>query len=292
MNCSSVSSGGAVVAVRVRDVAHLRDERLERLAESRDAVDRERAERRPVIRDVPGDRLVRPGHALRRRHDRVVIHLRLLSAGARAGSHDRAPVPLAARRVVLARELPRGLDRLGAAVDEEHAIQVAGRERRDLGRELDRARVRVRPVRVEGQLAHLLVRRLADLVSERVADVDREEPGERVEVAPPVRVLEVAAVAADDDRDVLRRELAHAGEVHPEVLLGGLLEVERLTAGRLMRLLVVVSWRFGTPRRRYRGRGRSPRGRWRSRPRSPAAAPRRARSPRRRPGTSASRSRR
>jgi hypothetical protein len=60
--------------------------------------------------------------------------------------------------------------------------------------------VRVRPVRVERQLAHLLERRLAHLLAEAVAEVDREEPGERVEVALAVRVLEVAAVAADDDR--------------------------------------------------------------------------------------------
>ena len=69
--------------------------------------------------------------------------------------------------------------------------------------------------------------RLAPLVAERVADVHREEPGERVEVALPVRVLEVAAVAADDDRDVGDLVATHAGEVHPEVLLGRFLEVER-----------------------------------------------------------------
>ena len=138
---------------------------------------------------------------------------------------------LATRRVVLARELPGGLDGLGAAGAEEHAVQVAGRERRDLGRQLDRARVRVRPVRVEGQLAHLLVRGLADLVAERVADVDREEARQRVDVAPAVRVLEVAAVAADDDRDVVDLVSAHAGEVHPEVLLGGVLQVDGLDGG-------------------------------------------------------------
>jgi hypothetical protein len=33
----------------------------------------------------------------------------------------------------------------------------------------------VRPVRVEGQLAHLLVRGLTDLVAVRVADVDGEQ---------------------------------------------------------------------------------------------------------------------
>ncbi len=106
------------------------------------------------------------------------------------------------RDVVLARELPRRLDSLRAARAEEDAVEVARRERRHLVRELDRARVRVRPVRVERQLAHLLERRLADLLAERVADVDGEEAGERVEVALAVHVLEVAPVAADDDRHV------------------------------------------------------------------------------------------
>src|SRR5439155_17236946 len=52
-----------------------------------------------------------------------------------------------------------------------------------------------------------------------VADVDAEEPGERVQIPLAVRVLQVAAFAADDDRDVLGLVPAHAGEVHPEVLL-------------------------------------------------------------------------
>ena len=137
------------------------------------------------------------------------------------------------RGVVLARELPRGLDGLGAAGAEEDAVQVARRERRHLGSELDGARVCVRPVRVEGQLAHLVERRLADLVAERVADIDREEPRERIDVAPTVRVLEVTAVAADDDRHVRRIEPAHAGEMHPEVLLGGALQVDGLDRGHV-----------------------------------------------------------
>src|SRR5438067_7242185 len=38
------------------------------------------------------------------------------------------------------------------------------------------------PVRVERQLAHLRGRRLADLVAEPVADVDREQAGQRVQL--------------------------------------------------------------------------------------------------------------
>src|SRR5438046_7339948 len=85
--------------------------------------------------------------------------------------------------------------------------------------------MRGRPVRVEGQLPHLLVRRLADLVAVRVADVDREEARERVQVALAVRILEVAAVPADDHWHVGRGVAAHAREVQPEVVSRGLLEL-------------------------------------------------------------------
>ena len=162
----------------------------------------------------------------------MALYLRVWRRGDAAGRGGSPPAGrtrghtlLAAREVVLARELPGGLDRLGAAGDEEDTVQVAGRERRHLLRELDRARVRVRPVGVEGQLAHLLERGLAHLLAEAVADVHREEAGERVEVALAVRVLEVAAVAADDDRHLAVPEPAHAREVEPEVVAGGLLQV-------------------------------------------------------------------
>ena len=169
-----------------------------------------------MVRRRACDRLVPAGRRQQVGGDRVVVALRR-----RAGV--RAQPLLSAREVVLARELPRRLDGLRAAGDEERAVQVAGRQRRDLGRELDRPRVRVRPVRVERQLAHLLERRLADLLAEAVADVDGEETGERVEVALAVGVLEVAPVAAHDHGDVAVAVPAHAGEVHPEVVLGELL---------------------------------------------------------------------
>src|SRR5207302_5453877 len=68
---------------------------------------------------------------------------------------------------------------------------------------------------VERQLAHLGERRLPHLLAERVADLDREQPRERVEIAPPLDVLEIAALAAHDDG---RLTSAHAREVQPEVL--------------------------------------------------------------------------
>jgi hypothetical protein len=130
-----------------------------------------------------------------------------------------------ARDVVLTRELPGRLDRLRPAGDEEDAVELARRQVGHRLRELDRARVRVRPVRVERQLAHLLERGLADLLAVAVADVDREEPGERVEVTTPLGVFEVAPVPADDDRNVGFAVPAHAREVEPQVVAGRLLEL-------------------------------------------------------------------
>ena len=207
-----------VVAVRVVHVPHLGDERLERTAERRDAVDRQRAERRAVIREVPCDRLVAAGRPAHLGDDRVVTGLRL---GAAERDGDRLQARLVAGDVVLAGELPRRLHGLRAAGDEEDAVQVARRERRELGGELDRARVRIRPVRVERQLAHLLERRLADLLAEPVAEVHREEAGERVEVAVALAVLEITAVAAHDDR---RLAAAHPREVEPEMVARRALE--------------------------------------------------------------------
>ena len=202
---------GPVVAVRVPHVPHLGQERLERSPQRGNAVDGEGAQRRPVVGEVARNRLVAAGSA-RRGDDRVVVGLRLVRRAAQA--------LLAPRRVVLARELPGRLHRLGPTGDEEDAVQVARRERGDLTGQLDRPRVRVRPVRVERQLAHLLERRLADLLAERIADVDREQARESVEVALPVRVLEVATVSTHDDRHVGVGVTAHPREVHPEVVLG------------------------------------------------------------------------
>src|SRR5205085_3155396 len=75
-----------------------------------------------------------------------------------------------------------------------------------------------RPVRVEGQLLHLLPGGAPDLVAVRVADVHGEQPGERVEVALAGRVLEVATLAAHDHRHAAVGVRAHAREVEPQVL--------------------------------------------------------------------------
>ena len=161
---------------------------------------------------------VRPRRSLKGRDELVMANL--------GPTGCRLQVLLPARGIELTRELPGGLDSLRASGAEEHPVQVTGCERGNLGRELDRARVGVRPVGVEGELAHLRERCLADLLAEAVADVDGEQPRQRVQVSLAVYILEVTAVAADDDRHLGVPIPAHTGEVHPEVSLGGLLQVE------------------------------------------------------------------
>ena len=82
----------AVVAVRVGDVPNLGEKRLERRAERRDAVDRERAQRRPVVRDVASDRLVAPRHRLARRRRSRRGRPRAPAAPARAPGVTRARI--------------------------------------------------------------------------------------------------------------------------------------------------------------------------------------------------------
>src|SRR5688500_1052877 len=89
----------------------------------------------------------------------------------------------------------------------------------------------VAPVRVEGQLAHLRSRRLPHLLAVPIADLDGEKTGERVEVALPLGVLEVAPVTAHDDREVVLLIAAHAREVQPQMLARGALQLFRGKAG-------------------------------------------------------------
>src|SRR6266511_3266983 len=184
--------GRTVVTICVAHVEDVGDERLVRRPERGDSVDRERPHRRPVVGDPPGDCL---------------------------------PAALAADGVVLPCQLPGGLDRLGPAGDEEDAVQIARGERRHLGGELDRSGMRIAPVRVEGELPHLGRGGIAHLLPEAVADVDREEACERVEVAIPLGVFEVAAVAPHDHRNLRVAVARHAREVQPEVIAGGCLQL-------------------------------------------------------------------
>jgi hypothetical protein len=100
---------------------------------------------------------------------------------------------------VLLGQLPRGLDRLPAPGREEDSVEVARRIRGDPLGELDRARVRIRPEREEGELPRLPGRRLGELDA-TMPDLHDEEAGETVDVLLASVVPDPVTLAADDDR--------------------------------------------------------------------------------------------
>ena len=195
-----VAALGKAVRVRVRHVAAAGRERLEWGAQAGHPGGREGAQRRPVVGDVARDEL-----------------------GALA---------VAAQAVVVAGELERRLDGLAAARGEEDAVEVAWRERGDPRRQLDGARVRVAPVRVKGELTSLGGGGVTELGAP-VARVDAEERREPVQVALAVLVVDVAALAANDDRHLAVLAVgAHPREVHPQVAPGLLLKGARRSLRR------------------------------------------------------------
>ena len=72
---------------------------------------------------------------------------------------------------------------------------------------------------VNGSVAICAAAARADLLAVGVAEVGAVEAGEPVDVAVAEIVVDVAAVAADEDGDVLRLE-GHVGEMQHQVLLG------------------------------------------------------------------------
>ena len=74
---------------------------------------------------------------------------------------------------------------------------------------------------MNAQLLGLLGGRLGE-IGAPVTELAHEQAGQRVEVALALVVVDVGALALDDDRDVRVRV---AGEVHPQVVLGGALEL-------------------------------------------------------------------
>ncbi len=180
------------VDVGVRDLVGAGDQRLERGLEGRQAGDGQGALRRAVV-----------GH----------------SAG-----YDLVLGGLAGELEVLLGQLPRGLDGLTAAGGEEDLVQVARRVVRQPLGELHGLGVRVRPNGEEGQFLGLLERGLGEFGA-AVPGLDDEQAGQPVDVALALVVVDVGALAAHDRRHggVLVRR--HAGEVHPQVVVGRLREV-------------------------------------------------------------------
>ena len=78
------------------------------------------------------------------------------------------------------RDLHRRVDRLGAGIDEEDAVEVAGRQLGDARRELELLRMRAQERRAEIELAQLGADRVGDLLA-AVAGGDAEQPRRRVD---------------------------------------------------------------------------------------------------------------
>jgi len=189
-----VARVGITEGVRVGD-PHDRDRRrAERLLVGRHAGERERAERDAVVGDLARDRL----RALR----------------------------LALGQIVLAHDLPGGLDRLRAAVGEEHAVEVAGRALGQRRGELDRRRMRGRPVGVERERRQLRGSDRRHLLAERVADLAAEQRRQAVEVAVALGVEHVATLAAleHEQRLGVGPEGPVAGEMEEQVPVSRLLQ--------------------------------------------------------------------
>ena len=137
---------------------------------------------------------------------------------------------------VLARHLERRLDRLAAAEAEEDVIEVAGQMPGDLGGQLDRGRVGDAEHVVAGDVVGLGADGVVDLGA-AVADVDRPEAGERVEVLVAVHVAHHAALGALHDD---RRQPLHLRERWPEVVGEVVLECFDLLSRGLVQLRVGV----------------------------------------------------
>ena len=191
----------AAVAVGVLRAQHVEDERPERLVEALDAADRDRAERVAVV-------------GVAQRHE----------AGAPARLH-------ALLLPVLEGDLQRDLDRGRAVVAEEHAREPGGRDRDELRGELDR-RHRRQPE--QGRVRDL-VELLVDARAQGrvvVAVQVHPERGDAVEVAVPLGVDQVVALAALDHHGLAVQPLAHLRERVPERALVARLQVARALAHR------------------------------------------------------------
>ena len=132
--------------------------------------------------------------------------------GAFARDEHVAPA-LAARLVVGERDLHRRVDRLGAGVDEEDAVEVAGRQLGDARRELELLRVRAQERRAEVELPQLGADRVGDLLA-AVAGGDAEQPRRRVDDLVAAVVPQVHPFRADDHLRI-GLEFAVRRERHP-----------------------------------------------------------------------------
>ena len=141
-------------------------------------------------------------------------------------AHDLVPGRLADGREVLARQLPRRLNRFAAPAREVRPVEIAWGEVRQPGGQFNACGVAVSPQREVGEPGHLLVGGLGEF-GPPVADLGDEQAGQAVEEPVAGVVPHVAAVGPLDDRHGGRR-----AEVAPEMATrGGPPAVHGPTAG-------------------------------------------------------------
>ena len=157
------------VPVGVRHVAGARRERLERRAQRRHAGDRERAQRGAVVRGARAITLCRWPCPMARKYWRASFHADSTASEPPVVKNTRLRSP-------------------GARSARRAASSIAGR-------------VRVASRSGSTRASRPAARGLGEVVA-AVADLHGEQAGQAVEVAGcPVRVPQVAALAAGDDRD-------------------------------------------------------------------------------------------
>jgi hypothetical protein len=83
--------------------------------------------------------------------------------------------------------------------------------------------VRVRPEREVRQFAALAGTGLGDFLP-AVPDLADEQPGQAVQVAPAMLVIDVLSGPAHDHGDFTAGVRGHPGEVQPQVAMGSILE--------------------------------------------------------------------
>src|SRR5664280_976430 len=211
-------------------------------ADDLEAFGRPPAERLQVVGEVGGPVEVGIGHLDRSGNQRLEGRLDIGHPGDGQRSHGGAVVGdvpadhllalgLSGNGEELPGQLPGRLHRLGATGGEEDPVAVSGGQLCQAVGELDGHRVGVAPDGEVGELAGLAGRRFGQLGA-AVAHLAGEQPGEPVEIALPVLVVDPHPFSTDDDRDLVG--LGHAGEVHPEVAVGILLHRKVGNVGHLV----------------------------------------------------------
>ncbi len=122
---------------------------------------------------------------------------------------------LAAGAVIGQRGLERGLDRLGAGIDEEYVVEPFGGQRGDAAGQLEGTGMPVLEGRREIHLLDLTGDRLGDLAP-AVAGIGAEQPRHRVEHLVAVMIRVIGALGAGEQAGI-GLEMLVRRERHPLV---------------------------------------------------------------------------